>query len=177
MVTILDKSLLRHRNWGPEFGIWLGCWWQLAYSSRRTPFDLQRPPTNACRWDAQFDINPRDSTHNDESPCPWNTRMTVYSWVMIQNQAWRLRGEFAYLSSILEASPNVLGTKVYLQPRGFYFYYLHSTHPMGDLVPSMKHVLLMHTFILAVCTDSSVWANKKKACEVTCMKQKHSYCL
>ena len=29
-----------------------------------------------------------------------------------------------------------------------HYRYLQSTHPMGDLVPSMQHLLLTHTFYL-----------------------------
>ena len=52
--------------------------------------ESETPPTNAGRRDTQFNIHPRDSTYIDESPCLWNTSMTVYSWVGIQTQAWQL---------------------------------------------------------------------------------------
>ena len=45
-----------------------------------------------------FNVHPRDGTHIDESPCLWNTWMTVYSWVGIQTQA-RHWCECVYLKS------------------------------------------------------------------------------
>ena len=43
------------------------------------------------RCDVQFKVHPRDGTHIYESPCLWNTSMTIYSWVGIQTQARQLR--------------------------------------------------------------------------------------
>ena len=45
-------------------------------------------PTNSCwqtgRW---FNVHLRNSTHVDESPCLWNTEITVYIWLDIWTQA------------------------------------------------------------------------------------------
>ena len=38
----------------------------------------------------------------------------------------------------------------YLFNQVLFIHYSQSTHPMGDLVPSMQHVHLTHTFIWAM---------------------------
>ena len=43
-----------------------------------------------------------------------------------------------------------------------YYSYQQSTHPTGNLVPSMHHVLLMHTFTLTVYWQATALLAQKK---------------
>jgi len=76
---------------------------------------------NAADGDTQFNVHPRKGTHFDESPCRWDTGMTVYVWVGIRTQARQLRGTCTWSQSFADLARScqhghVLHTSEWMSP-------------------------------------------------------------
>ena len=70
-----------------------GHFWPKSFTNRLARIDVRL--RFGQEFDTLFDIHPRNSTHIDDSPFTWSTRMTAYSWPEIPTQARWLRDECA----------------------------------------------------------------------------------